>query len=189
MSARAAAPVRPLTTDDVPRLVELEHELFGAGAWSAGMLAEELAGPGRWYVGVDDAPADGTEPGRPTALVAYAGLWFDGETATVMTLGVARAAQRRGLGGLLLDALVARAGHLGADALLLEVRVDNDPALALYRGAGFEVLGRRRRYYQPEDVDAFTMRLALDREHAAPDAASGPASVPAPAATYPGPHG
>ncbi|WP_199422722.1 ribosomal protein S18-alanine N-acetyltransferase [Actinotalea solisilvae] len=180
MTARAAAAVRPLTTDDVPRLVELERELFGAGAWSAPMLAEELAGPARWYVGVDDAPADGS---GPTTLVAYAGLWFDGDTATVMTLGVARAAQRRGLGALLLDALVARAGLLGADALLLEVRVDNDPAIALYRGAGFEVLGRRRRYYQPEDVDAFTMGLTLGPAEPAPPSAT------APAATYPGPHG
>ncbi|MBX9246999.1 ribosomal protein S18-alanine N-acetyltransferase [Actinotalea ferrariae] len=178
--------VRALADADVPRLVELERELFGAGAWSAAMLRDELAAPGRWYVGVDgdvegegagddgaDAGARADVGGSGSELVAYAGLWFDGDTATVMTLGVARRAQRRGLGGVLLEALVARARELGADALLLEVRVDNDPAIALYRRAGFEVLGRRRRYYQPEDVDAFTMRLVL-----------GPS-----AATYPGHHG
>lgn len=164
----ATTGIRPLTGADVPRLVELERELFGAGAWSAAMLREELAAPGRWYVGLDD-PASG-------GLVAYAGLWFDGDAATVMTLGVARSAQRRGVGAALLDALVARARSLDAHALLLEVRVDNEAAIALYRRAGFEVLRRRRRYYQPEDVDAWTMRL---------DLGSGEGSD----AAYPGHHG
>lgn len=142
---------RPLTTADLPRLLELERELFGAGAWSAGMLAEELAAPGRWYVGVD---ADGR-------LIGYAGLWFDGDVAQVMTIGVDPAAQRGGLGTVLLVALVARSRELGAQAVLLEVRVDNEAAIALYRRAGFEMIGRRRRYYQPEDLDAWTMRLEL----------------------------
>ena len=39
--------LRPLIPGDLPRLVELESELFGAGAWSAAMLVEELDGPGR----------------------------------------------------------------------------------------------------------------------------------------------
>ena len=92
-----AAGPRPLTPADLPRLVELEAELFGAGAWSAGMLAEELAAPGRWYVGID---VDG-------ALAGYAGLWFDGDVTQVMPLGVAGAAQRGGIGATLLDALIA----------------------------------------------------------------------------------
>ena len=146
-----AADPRPLTTADLPRLVALETELFGAGAWSAGMLAEELAAPGRWYVGVDLAGA----------LVGYAGLWFDGDVTQVMTLGVAGTAQRGGIGASLLAALIARSRELGAQAVLLEVRVDNEPALRLYLAAGFEMLGRRRGYYQPENKDAWTLRLSL----------------------------
>ncbi|GGC10254.1 ribosomal protein S18-alanine N-acetyltransferase [Cellulomonas carbonis] len=143
--------VRALATADLPRLVELEHVLFGASAWTLGMLTEELGAPGRAYAGVD---ADGV-------LVGYAGLWFDGDVAQVMTIGVDPAAQRRGIGTSLLAWVVDTARDLGASAVLLEVRVDNDAAITLYERHGFEVLGRRRRYYQPEDVDAFTMRLAL----------------------------
>ncbi|WP_225753027.1 GNAT family N-acetyltransferase [Actinotalea sp. Marseille-Q4924] len=168
--ARTVPALRPLTEEDLPRLVELEERLFAPSAWSAGMLTEELRAPGRWYVGIDaDASpgpvggtsSDGAARGRSSRLVAYAGLWFDGDVGQVMTLGVDPAAQRRGLGTILLHALVGRARELGAEAVLLEVRVDNAPAIALYRGHGFEVLGRRRRYYQPEGVDAFTMRLPL----------------------------
>lgn len=156
--APADGPVlRPLTAADLPRLAELEETLFAPSAWSLGMLTEELDAPGRWYVGIDAPPA----AAGPGPLVAYAGLWFDGDLAQVMTIGVDPDAQRRGLGSALLEALVRRARDLGAEAILLEVRVDNEPALALYRRHGFELLGRRRRYYQPGDVDAFTMRLRL----------------------------
>jgi ribosomal-protein-alanine N-acetyltransferase len=145
--------VRPLTHADLPVLDRFERELFGAGAWSRAVLAEELEGPGRWYVGVQD-PATG-------ALVGYAGLWFDGVDAQVMTIGTTTVRQRRGVGAVLLAALLARAREVGAAHVYLEVRVDNDPALRLYERAGFVRMGRRRGYYQPENIDAWTMSLAL----------------------------
>jgi len=153
---RAPLVLRPLTPSDVPELDALERVLFGAGAWSPAALAEEVVGPGRWYVGAQH----GAGP-----LVGYAGLWFDGEDAQVMTVGTAVEHQGRGIGRALLDALVERAREVGATSVLLEVRVDNEPALRLYERAGFERLGVRRGYYQPENKDAWTMRLDL-RRHA-----------------------
>ena len=147
----AARAVRPLELADVPAVADLEAELFAPSAWTEVMIREELGGLGRFYVGVDD----------DAGLAGYAGSWFDGDVTQVMTIGVARRAQRRGLGRVLLHALLDRAVADGATAVLLEVAVDNEPALTLYRSEGFEVLARRRRYYQPEDVDAWTMRLAL----------------------------
>jgi ribosomal-protein-alanine N-acetyltransferase len=147
----------------VPRIVALEHLLFGLSAWSEIMVREELDGPGRWYVGIDGDDLVRGEGSLTTTsrCVAYAGLWFDGDVAQVMTIGVAPSAQRRGLGATLLTALLDEARELRAGAVLLEVRVDNAPAIALYERFGFTVLGRRRRYYQPEDVDAWTMQLPL----------------------------
>ena len=147
--------LRPLVPADLPLLVTLEVELFGAGAWSAAMLAEELAGPGRWYVGAEVATAGGP------AVVGYAGLWFDGDDVQVMTIGVAQPHQGRRIGSALLAALLVRARELGAGAALLEVRGDNVPALELYASFGFERLALRKRYYQPENKDAWTMRLGL----------------------------
>ena len=147
--------LRPLHDDDVPAVADLEAELFGRSAWSVSTIRGELAAPGRWYVAADDA--DAPVPG----LIGYAGLWFDGDVTQVMTVGVAVHAQGRGVGSALVQALVDRSRELGAGAVLLEVRVDNEAAIAVYRRFGFEVLARRARYYQPEDVDAWTMRLAL----------------------------
>ncbi|KGM15485.1 hypothetical protein N867_08075, partial [Actinotalea fermentans ATCC 43279 = JCM 9966 = DSM 3133] len=160
----AGPELRAMVPADVPQVAELERQLFGPSAWSEAMLAGELHAPGRWYLaavehsataGAGAAAADGG------TVVGYAGLWFDGDVSQVMTIGVAHAVQRQGLGTALLAALVERSRELGATAVLLEVAVDNAPAMALYERFGFEILTRRRRYYQPEDVDAWTMRLEL----------------------------
>ncbi len=145
--------VRPLVAGDLDQLDALERELFGAAAWSRESIAEELATPARWYIGAERA-ADGL-------LIAYAGLWFDGFDAQVMTLAVDGAHQNHGLGRRLLLDLVQHARELGAPRVLLEVRVDNEPAIHLYESVGFQMLGRRRGYYQPGNVDAFTMTLPL----------------------------
>lgn len=149
MSSEVA--VRALTPADLPALERMEVELFGPAAWSPESLAAEIVGPGRWYVGA----TVGDE------LVGYAGLWFDGFDAQVMTIGTDERFQGRGLGRLMLESLLDRARTVGAAVVLLEVRVDNDAAIHLYESVGFERLGKRRGYYQPGNIDAWTMRLDL----------------------------
>ena len=171
-----AADLRGMVPADVPRVAEIERVLFGPSAWTEAMLAGELHAPGRWYLAaVEKGTVNGPGgEGDDGTVVGYAGLWFDGDVTQVMTIGVAPVAQRAGVGTALLTALIERSRELGASAVLLEVRVDNAPAIALYERFGFEVLARRRRYYQPEDVDAWTMRRELaaptvDDERAAGD--------------------
>ena len=93
----------------------------------------------------------------------YAGFWYDGDDAEIMTIGVGRRFQRQGIAASLMEALIARAREQGAKRMLLEVRVDNTPALALYERFGFAKMGLRKRYYQPEGIDAYTMSLTLSR--------------------------
>lgn len=104
-----------------------------------------------------DVPADDD----PERILGYAGLDAAGSTCDVMTIAVTPEARGTGLGRRLLGHLVDAATATGAEALLLEVRADNDPALRLYERAGFERLTVRRRYYQPGDVDAVIMRKLL----------------------------
>ena len=78
------------------------------------------------------------------------------EEAEVLTLAVAPEARRRGLGGCMLRAAMARAAADSAMTIVLEVSVANGAALALYRGAGFVEVGRRPRYYA--GVDALLLR-------------------------------
>jgi ribosomal-protein-alanine N-acetyltransferase len=108
------------------------------------MFAGELAA-GHHYVVHRDA--DGVVDG-------YAGIALLGDEAEVHTIGVRPAAQGAGIGRALLRELLA---HAGGRRILLEVRTDNRPAIALYESEGFVVVGIRRRYYRPSGADAYTM--------------------------------
>jgi len=149
----AGVVLRPLRWWDVEPVVALERELFGATAWSAETFWSELAQPSRWYVAAE--PAGPAGPG----LLGYAGLMVTGAEADVQTVGVAPSARGRGVGALLLGALIGEAVARAATGLMLEVRADNPVAIRLYRRFGFEQLAVRRRYYQPGDVDALVLRL------------------------------
>ena len=140
----------------VRSIAQLEGELFGRGAWNANMVREELDAPARTYL------LDVLGEAEQAVVRGYAGFWDDGEDAELMTIGVGKAYQRQGIAAALLQALVDEAKRQGASRMLLEVRVDNDPALALYQRFGFERMGLRKRYYQPEGIDAYTMSLDLE---------------------------
>ncbi|WP_207555770.1 ribosomal protein S18-alanine N-acetyltransferase [Intrasporangium flavum] len=143
---------------DLPTLADLEQQLFADDAWSPQTWWSELAArPRREYVLARDA--DG-------AVAGYAGLDLAGDTADVMTVATAPTHQGRGVGRVLLDELLRRARAHGVEAVLLEVRADNDAARRLYDRAGFEVISVRRRYYQPRDVDALVMRLLVTKGEA-----------------------
>lgn len=144
------ARLRPLVSADLDRVVELEAELFGPGAWSRGVYLDELAAPGRTYLA---AVVDGT-------VVGYAGL-AAGEEAQVMTVGVTAPYRRRGIARQLLEALLAAARADGSRTVLLEVRASDAGAQRLYEGAGFTRIGLRRGYYAAEDEDAVVMRARL----------------------------
>ncbi|BBX74748.1 ribosomal protein S18-alanine N-acetyltransferase [Mycobacterium shinjukuense] len=139
-----------LTCADADRCAELEAKLFGGDdPWPAVAFQRELASGRNHYVAARSA---GT-------LVGYAGISRLGRTPPfeyeVHTIGVDPAYQGRGIGRRLLDALLQFAS---GGVVYLEVRTDNEAALGLYRSAGFERIGLRRRYYRASGADAYTMR-------------------------------
>ncbi|MDQ3044755.1 MAG: ribosomal protein S18-alanine N-acetyltransferase, partial [Chloroflexota bacterium] len=86
--------------------------------------------------------------GKATSeLIGFAGMWIVFDEAHITTIGVDPAHRGRGLGELLLVALVDDAIRRGANSMTLEVRVSNEAAQSLYRKYGFSVRGVRRRYY------------------------------------------
>ena len=130
---------------DIPALVELEEILFpGDSPWNWEMFASELEAGNHYVVHRD---ADGVVDG-------YAGLALMQDEAEVHTIGVRPASQGAGIGRRLLRHLISVAG---TRRLLLEVRTDNVPAIALYTSEGFTMVGIRRRYYHPSGADAYTM--------------------------------
>jgi ribosomal-protein-alanine N-acetyltransferase len=136
---------------DIDAALAIEQELF-PDAWSVETFWAELARvpETRHYLVADD---DG-------AVVGYAGLMTVGRQADVQTVAVAPDHQRQHLGATLLRAIVDEAISRGCTEVLLEVRVDNEPALHIYEKAGFERISVRGGYY-PGGVDGLVLRLRL----------------------------
>lgn len=152
-----------LTSADVRRCVELENALFPTDSpWGAAAFRSELADRNTRYFAARD------ESGT---LLGYAGVALIGRAGAaeseVHTIGVDPGHHRAGIGSRLLTALLAEADRHGGP-VFLEVRTDNEPAIALYRRFGFHPLGVRKRYYQPSGADAYTMcRPVADRQNRA----------------------
>ena len=166
--------LREMTEEDLDTITRLEGELFGAEAWTRGLLNLELEasqGPqaDRRYVVVESEDAD--DAASPSAgaglngprLLGYAGLYHASglTSADLLTIATIPVARGRGIASLMLTELVSTAQQAGCPDVLLEVRQSNEAAQRLYTGHGFVLIGRRRRYYQAPPEDAVVMRLTL----------------------------
>lgn len=155
-AAAGAAPaggrhVRDMTEQELPWMAQQEHEIFGISAWSLGLIKQDFRFGAKRYrvVEVDGVP------------VAYAVYGYDGDAFHLMNIAVSGDARGHGHGRVLMDDFLTEARNERAREVWLEVAVTNVPALALYRAFGFTDVRVRRRYYQPEGVDAIVMRAEV----------------------------
>jgi ribosomal-protein-alanine N-acetyltransferase len=139
--------VDPMRLDDVPAVHRIEQLSFTT-PWPAHAFEQELRGNrlARYIV----ARAGDT-------VVGFAGVWLMVDDAHVTTFGVHPDWRRQGIGRQLLLNLVELSMTLGARRMTLEVRVGNTAAQGLYRAFGFEIAGRRPRYYSDDGEDALVM--------------------------------
>jgi ribosomal-protein-alanine N-acetyltransferase len=99
------------------------------------------------------------------SIVGYAGIWVMTDEAHVTTIASHPDVRGRGVGELLLLALIHRAMDVGARWMTLEVRASNAVAQNLYRKYTFKEMGVRRRYYSDNGEDALVMWTdALDSD-------------------------
>ncbi|WP_291378839.1 ribosomal protein S18-alanine N-acetyltransferase [Demequina sp.] len=145
------AHLRDLREEDLDWLAEQERGIFGAAAWSAGLIRED------WRYGTNRYR--GIEVGGQ--LAAYAIYGFEGDTFHLMNIAVAPQHRREGLAKVLMEDFLAEAVAFGTSDVWLEVAVDNMPARALYEAYDFAVVRVRRKYYQPGGIDALVMRREL----------------------------
>jgi ribosomal-protein-alanine N-acetyltransferase len=98
---------------------------------------------------------------RPPAapIVGYGGFWLVVDESHISTIASSEQWRGRGIGELMLLAMVERSIELGAVMVTLEVRSSNTVAQNLYRKYGLAVVGRRPRYYRDNDEDADLMTV------------------------------
>jgi ribosomal-protein-alanine N-acetyltransferase len=96
-------------------------------------------------------------PYPATPIVGYGGIWLNETSGHITTIAVAPAHRRRGVGELILNALIDSAYELQAEYLSLEVRVSNLTAQRLYLKYGFRPVSQRANYYTDNQEDALVM--------------------------------
>jgi ribosomal-protein-alanine N-acetyltransferase len=143
-----AVDVRPMRWPDIEPVHRLESELFTVDPWSIEQFWSELAQQSRAYA----VAVDGDR------IIGYAGAFLLAPDSDVQTIAVSPRDQGRGVGAILLTWLIEQAVAQGCRQMLLEVRSDNVPAIAMYERFGFERISVRRDYYE-RGVDAVIMRL------------------------------
>ncbi|MBC6983321.1 N-acetyltransferase [Caulobacter sp. 17J80-11] len=147
--------LRPATPFDLDALARVHAEAGFAPAWPAPELEKLLLGPGAFGLLVE---LDGAVAG----FILCRSVAGEAEILTVATTPSAR---RKGVGLALVEAAQKLARVTGAEAMFLEVAVDNAPAIELYRKTGFTEAGRRRGYYRRREgapVDALVLRRELN---------------------------
>ena len=131
----------------VPQVAALEKLCF-ADPWSENSVASELKNDlALWLVAMND-----------DTVVGYIGSQTVAGETDVMNIAVHPDWRRRGIAQSLIECLVVELKNRGSEALMLEVRASNAPAIALYEKLEFRQVGRRPNYYRNPKEDALILR-------------------------------
>jgi len=146
------------SSDDLDAVMAVMDSAFGnrfGEAWTRSQLAGILP-----MSGVSLILAREAESGEAVGFSLFRSVADESE---LLLLAVLPRHHRRGVGRRLLEDFLQRARKDGVARVHLEVR-DGNPAVAMYRDAGFSPVGRRRNYYHAPDgkrFDAITLAHQL----------------------------
>ncbi len=141
---------------DIDRVIELALGMEQAPHWPRLAYVAALdpeAEPPRIALVAEDMEAGGVQGFAVASLVP--------PQAELETIAVAAEVRRRGVARRILIAITEELRAAKVTEVLLEVRASNLPALAFYRAQGFEITGRRPRYYADPIEDAVLLELHL----------------------------
>jgi ribosomal-protein-alanine N-acetyltransferase len=135
--------LQPLSAADSPAIAAIHSEDF-ARPWTDGEFASLFSQDTVFGFAVRET---GRGSAAPVGFVLARLAAGEGE---ILTVAVARAHRRQGLGWRLMDAVLRELHGQRAEALFLEVDETNAAAIALYRRLGFIEVGKRPRYYESQ---------------------------------------
>jgi ribosomal protein S18 acetylase RimI-like enzyme len=146
--------VRPALEEDLPFLRRMLYEAANrpGSPWPDFDVAMEEPRNRRFWSGwmregdVGVVAEDGSVPVGAAWIRRFAGEELspiDDEEVPVLAIGVERDYRGRGVGGLLMDALIEQARASGGRSISLTTGLFNDAAMRLYRRRGFAEVLRR----------------------------------------------
>jgi len=142
-----AVAFREMKLEDIPQIIEVEHESFTV-PWTADAFRNEL---------LHNQYAHYIVMEQDDRIIGYVGMWLIFDEAHITNIAIREKYRGKKLGFRLLKELVQEARALGADKMTLEVRVSNHVAQKLYAKFGFRPVGLRKGYYSDNHEDALIM--------------------------------
>lgn len=150
--------IAPGSVDRIDPVMAVMDDAFGdkfGEAWTRSQLSGILPMTGVLLMLAIDCARDN--------VVGFSLFRTVADESELLLIAVLPQEQRRGVGRLLLDDFLDRARAERVSRVHLEVREGN-PAISMYRAAGFSPVGRRRNYYHGADekrYDAITLSAQL----------------------------
>ena len=149
--------IRTMTEDDIPRVAELEKMIF-TDPWSEKVYRETFKITGVEYiVAVDD------EKSGKACIIGASGVRNIAGTGEITNVMVMPEYRGMGIGKRMMESLIERGKHLGAEELTLEVRINNTAARKMYETLGFVCEGIRPGFYRNPAEDAAIYWLRKDK--------------------------
>jgi len=146
--------IRPMKLEDIKQVQSIDRISFSI-PWPEHAYRYELRENPASLLWVAEAHLNGGE----LKLVGVIVVWLILDEVHIATLAVHPDFREQGIGSQLLATALKTSIQKGANQSALEVRSNNAAAQNLYQRFGFEIVGRRNRYYQDNHEDAVLMRL------------------------------
>lgn len=142
--------IRKMTKEDADAVGRIEYDSFSE-PWPVDEFVKVAEADNYIYL----VALDHTE------VVGYAGCFVTLDGADVTNIAVDSAYKRIGIGEMLLRLLASESEKKGAEALFLEVRESNEPAVSMYTKLGFYNIGIRKAFYRKPTENAILMKKDL----------------------------
>ena len=142
--------IEPMAERHLEAIAAIEHACCHE-PWSVGALREELDNPNNLFLACV----------RGDKVAGYVGCQTVLDEGYITNVAVSPDCRRQGVAAALLAELRRRAADKELSFITLEVRASNEPAIALYKGAGYVPVGTRRNFYSHPTEDALLMTCYL----------------------------
>jgi ribosomal-protein-alanine N-acetyltransferase len=141
--------IRQALASDLPSIIRLDA-LSNPYPWGEALVVDALQTRRNWVIESvsESVNASANSPADNVLGWLTASAIFDQSELELIVID--SAVRRQGLARKLMIVWLEAAAQQGACELLLEVRESNIGAISLYESLGFELVGRRKNYYQIE---------------------------------------
>ena len=145
--------VRSACRSDVKQIAELERICF-----SFPMSEENVE---KFLFGEHSLAFVCYEEKDEHSVCAYCGAICVLDEAQILNVATSPQHRRKGLGRLVVQALIVSAEQKGIDSITLEVRETNAVAQNLYKSLGFYEIGMIKKYYSKPTENALILKLDI----------------------------